>query len=316
MMRLREALLKYPTILETGPLGTRLYYDYQYTQGPHMAVIDERGRSLLEQIYRADIDVAQAYALPMIVNVATFRASANHLKAYGMDSLEHVYQINKACIALIKDIRDSYSKPTAPMIVGAPLGSMVDAYQAETSLTIEQAKTYHLQQISMFKEFDVDFVNALTLSTITEAQGIAEAAAVLNLDYTIGFILNESGTLLDGTPLEQAIVIIDNNQLISMQPLGYLITCTHASVIAKLSLEQPLVSQRLIGVQANGSNLAYDKLAKMDSAHADSPETFAADMAMLKQKLGLKVIAGCCGTSTEHLRALAKACKHTANHLP
>jgi S-methylmethionine-dependent homocysteine/selenocysteine methylase len=315
-MKLREALQKYSTILETGPLGTRLYYDYQYTQGPHMAVIDERGRPLLEQIYRADIDVAQAYALPMIVNAATFRASANHLRAHGMDSLEQMHQINKACIALVKEISDNYSKLTAPLIVGAPLGSMVDAYQVETSLTTEQVKAYHLQQMAMFKELGVDFVNALTLSTLTEAQGIAEAASALHLDYTIGFMLNESGTLLDGTPLEEAIASIDNQQLSSLQPLGYLITCTHATVIAQLSIDQPLVPQRLIGVQANGSHLAYAKLAKLDSAHADSPETFAADMAMLKQHLGLKIIAGCCGTSTEHLRALAKACKHTANHSP
>jgi S-methylmethionine-dependent homocysteine/selenocysteine methylase len=161
----------------------------------------------------------------------------------------------------------------------------------------------------MFKGLGVDFVNALTLSTLTEVQGIAEAASALHLDYTIGFMLNESGTLLDGTPLEEAIASIDNQQLSSLQPLGYLITCTHASVIAKLSIEKPLVRQRLIGVQANGSNLAYAKLAKLDSAHTDSPETFVADMVMLKQQLDLKIIAGCCGTSTEHSRALAEAYK-------
>lgn len=307
-MRLRDALLKYATILETGPLGTRLYYDYRYTQGPHMAVMDERGRDYLTQIYRADIDIAQAYALPIIINATTFRASANHLKVHGLDSLEQVYQINKACIDLVKEIRDSYSHPTAPIIIGAPLGSMYDAYHVETSLTQEQAQAYHSAQMALFKEADVDFVNALTLSTLTEAVGIAEVAASFHLDYTIGFILNKSGTLLDGTSLEAAINHIDQQQLPTLQPLGYLITCTHASVIAPLSIVLPNVRQRLIGVQANGSNLSYDKLAQMDVACADTPEVFATAIVKLKQQFNLTIIAGCCGTSAEHLRALAKAC--------
>lgn len=59
-MKLSEALNHYPTILENGPLGTRLKYQYQFESPPHLIVEQVKGREALTEIYMGDIAVAKA----------------------------------------------------------------------------------------------------------------------------------------------------------------------------------------------------------------------------------------------------------------
>lgn len=121
--------------------------------------------------------------------------------------------------------------------------------------------------------------------------------------YTIGFILNKNGTLLDGTLLEEAIHVID--AVASQKLLGYFATCTHASIIKKL-IQSRGKYKRLIGIQPNGSVLTLKTLIAMDKPIVDSPETFAKDIAFLKAWLDLTIIGGCCGTTQAHLQSIAE----------
>lgn len=308
-----DALETYETIVENGPLGTRLQYDYKFNLGPDMATFDliERadGQRALQEIYEGDIDVAQKKHCPIIVNAATYRASKNHLASRGLNNTQDIRRINRLCIDFIKQIRDSYQHLSAPIFIAAPLGSMYDAYSAQNSPDIEVAKQYHQEQMDIFKEAGVDFVNIVTLPSLSEALGIALAAQESNIEYTIGFVLNKDGKLLDGTSLDEAIRKIDDQTV--RKPVGYLITCTHSSTITKLLMEDNSENyNRLIGVQANGSDLSLSQLNKLEKPMADAPEDFARDIAILKNKFNWKIIGGCCGTSREHLDALIHEC-HT-----
>lgn len=246
-IKFADALHTFPAILKCGPLTTRLVYNYHYKDGAVKAISDPIGQKALTDIYRGDIDIAQAYHLPIIVSPPTFRASKNHLP-----TTSNVRNINLACVEFICEIKSSYEGSGVPIFIGAPFGSMNDAYSVDPNLTVEAAKTYHQEQMDVLKEAQVDFANVLTISSFNEALGIALAAQHSDLDYTIGFILNEKGTLLDGTLLHEAIQKLD--AATTKKPLGYLIICTHASIISQLSESHPQY-QRLIGVQANGSSL-------------------------------------------------------------
>lgn len=83
-MRFIEALQTYNILVENGALSSRLQYDYGFKLGPNMAAFDlieqEDGQQALNEIYRGDIEVAQEYHVPIIINTATFRASKNHLR--------------------------------------------------------------------------------------------------------------------------------------------------------------------------------------------------------------------------------------------
>lgn len=303
-MKLAAALQKYSTIVANGPLGTRLKYDYGYETTFDLTE-QEKGRKILAELYCGDLNEAMIHDTPIILNAATFRASRNHLRAAKLDTQQDIKRINTSCINFVRELRNSYSNPSAPIFIGAPIGSMYDAYSVAIIPSIQEAYNYHQEQISIFKEIGVDFINAVTIPSLNEALGIAKAAAESGLDYTIGFILNEQATLLDGTPLATAINRIDTST--KPAPIGYLITCTHTSVIAKLT-NIPGDYNRIIGIQPNGSNLSPEVLASTNQPLTDPPKEFAAAILQLKKRLNLKIIAGCCGTTREHLREIIQTC--------
>jgi len=252
-MEFKEAIQTCDTILENGPLGTRLKYDYGYEASFDLTEQKE-GRQTLAELYEGDIAVAHEYHLPIILNAATFRANRNHLQAADFKADRDLKRINTSCINFIKAIQAKHSDSSFPIFIGAPLGSMYDAYSTDVIPSVEAAQSYHEKQINIFKELGVDFVNAVTLPSLAEAIGVSLAAEHAGINYTIGFILNKDGTLLDGTSLEKAIQAIDGRT--TQKPLGYLVTCTHASIIKKL-IQSPDKYHRLIGIQPNGSSLGW-----------------------------------------------------------
>lgn len=304
-MKLKQALAIFNTILENGPLGTRLKYDYGFDYAFDFSDNPTLMQALTD-IYRSDIDAAKKQHLPIIINAPTFRASLNHLQKAGFTTLEDVKRINTSSIKLLNDIKQSYVDDAQhPIFIGAPIGAMFDAYSTESVPSIHAARTYHHTQINALKVLDIDFINAVTLPSLNEAIGIAEASEEAGVEYTLGFILNNEGMLLDGTTLSEAIKTID--ALTTHKPLGYLVTCTHPSIIQKL-INTTLPPNRLIGIQPNGSALHPSELAKLTHPIADSPEAFSQAVLMLKQALNLKIIAGCCGTTNAHFASLTEAC--------
>ena len=304
LMRFEQALRVYPLIVANGPLGTRLKYDYGFNSTNGLTETPE-GRRALSELYRGDIDVALAHNVPIIANAATFRASRNHLQSAGFSQAGDVERINISSIQFLKALRNDYRELNALIYIGAPIGTMHDAYSVDSIPTVEQAMEYHQEQIAIFKNVGVDFVNAVTISNLPEALGIALVADRSELPYTIGFILSADGKLLDGTPLDEAIAIIDART--TNKPLGYMITCTHASVIERLTTA-PEKYRRLIGIQPNGSALSPKELAALKNPQADSPEVFSSTVMELQRKLNLKIACGCCGTSREHLKAIVEKC--------
>jgi homocysteine S-methyltransferase len=291
-MNFKNAITFFDTILQNGPLGTRLKYDY-HINTPTEAVNNEAGKKALIEIYESDIAITQKNHLPIILNAATYRASRNYLNS----DLQHT---NIALLKIAHEIRDKYNNAKTPVYISAPLGSMHDAYAIDITPTANEALIYHTEQIELFKEANVDLINVVTIPSLPEATGIALAAEKSGIAYTIGFVLNNDGDLLNGTNINDAISAIDSAT--TQKPLGYLITCTHTSIIAKLAPHK-----RLLGIQPNGSNLPHDKLTKLNTPISDSPEKFAADVVELKKSLGLKIIGGCCGTTGIHLKYISKA---------
>src|SRR5215216_5843906 len=104
-MKLSEALKHYDLIVENGPLGTRLKYDFGYEASHHLSQ-DTKGRKILIELYKGDIDAARYGNIPIIINAATFRASRNHLACNGVNDFEQIKQINLNNIQLIIDIKD------------------------------------------------------------------------------------------------------------------------------------------------------------------------------------------------------------------
>jgi len=124
----------------------------------------------------------------------------------------------------------------------------------------------------------------------------------------ISFVARPEGTLLDGTPLNEAIASID--AAITPRPLAYMINCTHASVFRRAILHEsnssPLVRERVIGLLANTAALSPEELDASTELVEEEPETFGCSVSALHRELGMKIVGGCCGTDERHIERLAQ----------
>ncbi|MDH3881630.1 MAG: homocysteine S-methyltransferase family protein, partial [Desulfobacteraceae bacterium] len=136
---------------------------------------------------------------------------------------------------------------------------------------------------------------------------LASALAATGKPYIVSFVIRPGGTLLDGTPLKDAIAAIDN--AIIPRPLAYLVNCTHASIFkSAISHEinsSLLVRERVVGLLANTAALNPEELDNSDGLVEEDPEIFGPSVAGLHGEFGMKILGGCCGTDHRHIRHLA-----------
>jgi methionine synthase I (cobalamin-dependent) len=91
----------------------------------------------------------------------------------------------------------------------------------------------------------------------------------------------------------------------------YLISCTHPSAalagMRRLRASGREVSDRLIGIKANGSAMDLGQLDGAGEVMADAPLEWLTDLTVLRNEFGFRVVGGCCGTDSRHILALGLA---------
>ena len=137
--------------------------------------------------------------------------------------------------------------------------------------------------------------------------GLALALAATGKPYIISFVFRPQGTLLDGTPLKEAVATIDAK--VKPKPLAYMCNCTHASIFRSAMAHEAhvssLVRERVVGLLANTAALEPEELDSSKDLVTEDPEIFGRDVGSLHTEFGLKILGGCCGTDQRHIRSLA-----------
>ena len=80
-----------------------------------------------------------------------------------------------------------------------------DAYNPGDALAVDEALEFHAWQAEKLADTGVDFLLAATLPAFSEATGLALALAATAKPYVLSFVVRSEGTMLDGTPLKDAI---------------------------------------------------------------------------------------------------------------
>jgi homocysteine S-methyltransferase len=195
-----------------------------------------------------------------------------------------------------------------PVFVAGVIGPSGDAYTPAEALDADEAAAYHRPQAQALAECGCDLLFAPTFPAVDEAIGACRAMAETGLPYVISYVLGTEGAVLDATPLARAIDRVD--EALEAPPLIHSLSCVHPSVaaraVAKLRADSPTALARLGELKANGSPLPTSELVELNHPEADAPDLFAQEMWELFDPDGLRVLGGCCGTTDEHMRALAK----------
>jgi S-methylmethionine-dependent homocysteine/selenocysteine methylase len=273
----------------------------------------DTGRQALEAYYRPYLELARHEQRGIVLDTPTWRASPDWGARLGYD-LPALTAANRDAVALLDRLRAAAVAPGVPVVISGCIGPRTDEVEPLVPDAAEQARAYHAPQVEAFAGTAADLVTAMTLATPAEAIGIAWAARAAELPVAISFTTAADGRLPDGTPLAEAIELVDDRT--GGWPAYYLVNCAHPSQFLA-ALSAPPCRARIRGVRANASAADADGAAASaggaDSAGTevvagDAPDVLAGWYPALRAALPLFTVAGgCCGTDDRHVAAIAAA---------
>lgn len=261
-------------------------------------VEDDRGRELLRGYYDGYAAVARRAGAGLTLEAPTWRANPDWGARVGYD-VAALDRVNRAAIGFLDQLRDSWDDLEDVRIIGA-VGPRGDGYVAGGKADPDEAAAYHRVQVEAFADAGVDVVAAYTITSPEEGLGIARAARQTGVPVLVGFTVETDGRLPDGTPLRDAVALLEAEE----PPDGFVVNCAHPTHIAP-ALEDGEWLGRIVQVNPNASTLTHAELDAAEELDAGDLGLLTASYDALRAQLpGLSVIGGCCGTDARHVAAL------------
>jgi homocysteine S-methyltransferase len=295
-------------ILGEGAVIERLRRNSGFELDPHIVnsafIYDEERRAAISAIFRQYLDIGFKYNLPLLLSTPTWRASRERIRQAGYEAED----VNADNFRFLDDLRKSYGEYAGKVVICGLLSCRGDAYNQSEALSSKDAHEFHSWQAQRLAEAGVDFLLAATLPAISEATGLAAALAATGKPYIMSFVFRPEGTMLDGTPLKDAVSKIDAD--VNPKPLAFMANCTHASIFKSAMMHDTsssaAVRDRVAGLLANTAALNPEELDDSEELVEEDPQIFGKSVAGLHVELGMKILGGCCGTDDRHIDNLAK----------
>jgi S-methylmethionine-dependent homocysteine/selenocysteine methylase len=261
-------------------------------------VESDRGRALLRDYYDGYAAVARRAGAGLTLESPTWRANPDWGLRLGYDHAA-LDRVNRAAIEFLDAVRESHSDLLDVRIIGA-IGPRGDGYVAAGEVDPDEAADYHRLQVEAFAAAGVDVVAAYTITSAHEGLGISRAAREAGIPVMVGFTVETDGRLPDGTPLHDAVALVEAQE----PPDGFVVNCAHPTHIAP-ALEEGEWLGRIVQVNPNASTLSHAELDEAEDLDTGDLTLLATSYDALRERLpGLTVVGGCCGTDARHIAAL------------
>ena len=237
-----------------------------------------------------------------IVVANTFRANLRTLRAAGR--AEQGEALNRLAVELARravsvssqDHRLETGATGREVWVAASVGPVEDCYHPERVPDEAVLLDEHAQMMEWLKAAAPDLIWIETMGTVREARAAAQAAAAVGLPFAVSFVVQESGDLLSGEALEEAVAAVE-----PFDPLAIGVNCIPPRAIAEPLRRLRRSTARPLSAYAHIGNL--DPIRGWSYSQGLSPAEYA-DCARRWLDEGASIVGGCCGTTPAHIRAL------------
>jgi len=294
----------YPFVLSEAAICERLRRDDSITLHPTLfntpLIYEPHGAEVLACVYHQYIDIAREFGVPIIIAAPTWRLDPVRVADAGVPQ-----SINGDAVEFIQKVKEDSGYE--PVFVTGLLASQNDCYDPKAALSASEAEEFHAAQAHELADAGVDLLTAQTIPAVGEAEGMARAMIATGRPSVIGFCINRHGQVLDGTPLDEAINLLDErlDKRLGGAPLGYAVNCSHPSFVPAERMD-PRALSRLLEIAANASSIDHGELDQLEQTLVDDVDEWADAMVRLHRDHGVKILGGCCGTSEQHLRAICE----------
>jgi S-methylmethionine-dependent homocysteine/selenocysteine methylase len=312
MAKYRRALsqMRGDFFLTDGGIETTLIFleglDLPYFAAFHLFRTPQ-GEDALRKYFRTYAELARKHRSGLVLETATWRASADWGNKLGYTPHE-LAEANRRSVAILEEVRTEYETAESSIVISGCIGPRGDGYAPTELMSVDQAESYHRQQVETFAGTAADLVTAITMNYAEEAIGLARAAENAELPVVISLTVETDGRLPTGQSLGDAIKQID--AATSSYPSYFMINCAHPSHFSGVVEGEQPWKDRIHGLRANASKMSHAELNEAPELDAGDPEALGRDYAMLKSRhlKNLNVFGGCCGTDHSHVDQMAIAC--------
>jgi homocysteine S-methyltransferase len=283
--RLRSAIL-----VADGAMGSLLY---EAVDG--LRCVEELNVSHSEEVFRAHQAYIEAGA--QLIETNTFGANRYKLGALGIP--ERVAELNHRGVKLAREAREAAKHE---VLIAGSVGPLGVALQVR-ELPEDEIFAIFKEQAGALEERGVDIFLLETFSDVKELRIALDAIRSFSrLPIVAQLTYSEEGTTIGGMrPRDAWEALKDQN----IQAFGANCTIGPQLLIPVLrevaaSSSLPLSAMPNAGFPKRvGDRIVYPR---------SSPEYFAL-FAQEAADLGVRILGGCCGTTPEHIRAIAEALK-------
>lgn len=264
-----------------------------------------QGREAVKNYFRPYVELAKRHNTGLILESATWRASADWAHKLGYEK-EELAALNRDSVVLLEELRTEMDAPT--FVISGCIGPRGDGYVPSAKMTAKQAADYHRAQVETFASTAADLVTAITMNYVDEAIGIVSAARDAGMPAVVAFTVETDGTLPSGESLGDAIREVD--AATGSHPAYFMINCAHPEHFDKtLYGGSDRWVSRIRGLRANASRMSHAELNESPVLDPGNPEELARQYAELHQRFPhMTVMGGCCGTDHRHIGRIAEAC--------
>lgn len=229
-----------------------------------------------------------------IVYAPTFSGNRIKLEEYGWEN--ELESINRRLVALSKE---AVAKTGYRAYVAGNLTMTGRQLYPIGKLKLEKLIDVYKEQIRVLVKADVDLLVVETMMSLAEARAALIAAKeTCELPVIISMTYNEDGRTLFGTDPETAVTVL---QSLGADVIGINCSTGPAEMIPMVERMRRFATVPILAKP----NAGMPELVDGETVYAMTPEQFAEYGRQLVEA-GAGIIGGCCGTTKEHITALAQ----------
>ncbi|QOR67525.1 methionine synthase [Cytobacillus suaedae] len=238
-----------------------------------------------------------------IIETNTFGATSLVLDEYNLGHLS--YEINVKSAQLAKQATLTYSSEEWPRFVAGSMGPTTKTLSVTGGTTFEALIETYEEQARGLIDGGVDLLLLETSQDMLNVKagfiGISEAFKKTgkNLPLIVSGTIEPMGTTLAGQTIEAFYLSLEH-----MNPLAVGLNCATGPEFMTDHL-------RSLSSLANTAVSCYPNagLPDEEGQYHETPESLARKLKAFAEKDWLNIVGGCCGTTPDHIRAIANAVK-------
>ena len=282
---LRRRFRQGPLVLD-GAMGTEL--ERRGVCGPLPMWSAEALRTAPAVVAAIHREYAAAGADILVAD--TFRTNPRALRA--ADCTGDGLALNRLAVELARAAGDGGRE----ILVAASVAPVEDCYHPERVPEDAILRAEHEQMAAWLAAAGPDLIWIETMNSLREARSAAQAAHGHGLPLAVSFVVRQTGDLLSGGPLEEAVDAVE-----PLDPLAIGLNCIPPRGLTALLPRLRRATTRTIAAYAHIDNPR--PIAGWDYAESVSPAAYA-EYARRWLDLGASIIGGCCGTTPAHIGAV------------